>query len=122
MKTIFFIFITFIAINTIDANDSFYYTAGDSVWLYPADNKIVIGFKDNYIGDMSDIFLDYEALNDTIQPIEFDSVFFVFELNPETNVNELINNLKQDSRVLMAQYVYLNSDGGEVVFWQQNNN
>jgi len=98
------------------ANDSFYYLEGDTVMLYPADDKIVIGFNEDNMGNLADVFLDYPALNDTIEPGQFDSTFFVFGVEPETNVNDLLISLNQDSRVLLAQYVYLNVDGGEVVF------
>ena len=100
----------------ISANDSFYYLEGDSVMLYPADNKIVIGFNEDNMGNLADVFLDYPALSDTVEPNQFDSTFFVFGVEPGTNIDDLLISMNQDSRILVAHNVYLNVEGGEVVF------
>jgi len=102
--------------NSFASNDNFYYLEGDSVFLYPAEDKIVVGFNGDYMGDLSDVFIDYPQLNDTIEPNQFDTAFFVLGIEPETNINDLLDSLNQDQRIKLAQNVYLNAEGGEVVF------
>lgn len=101
---------------SVTGEDNYYYSDGRKISLTPVNDRLVIGFVEDGVGDFSELFADYPELADTISPDQIGNRFFIFDARSGTDLGGLFDLLKQDSSILLAQNVFINELGGLEAF------
>jgi subtilisin family serine protease len=79
------------------------------------ENKIIIGFENPYT-NFDQLYSNYADIVKDIPPIHLQGNYYLFKVEPETNISYLLTELNEDASVILAQNAFQSENGGIVAF------